>query len=258
MPPTELPETLCVSLHDVAPQTWPQCLQLLQAIWSVADIPVTLLVVPAYHKAACYRGGSFESLLDDLLVRGNELALHGYTHLDDGPPAQGLRNIFWRNIFTQQEGEFSALDAAEARHRLELGLDWFAQRHWPVSGFVAPAWLLNAAAWQVLQDFPFLYTTTIGYFHLLPERHSLFSPSLVYTARNSAGRALSPSANSLLATVLHAAPLVRLSLHPQDAAYPKLVLYTQRLLEKLLASREAMTKASFAEKWRQVMTRQVS
>jgi uncharacterized protein len=258
MSPTELPGTLCVSLHDVAPQTWPQCLQWLQAIWSVADIPVTLLVVPAYHRAYADSTSGYEGLLDLLLARGNELALHGYTHCDDGPAAQGLRGKFLRNVYTQHEGEFSALDASEARRRLELGLAWFARRHWPVKGFVAPAWLLNDAVWQVLKDFPFAYTTTLGYFHLLPEQRSLLSPSLVYSARNTAGRVLSPRCNSLLATMLQTAPLVRLSLHPHDAAYPALIRHAQHLLEKLLASRQATTKIAFAQIWRQTAGDQFS
>jgi uncharacterized protein len=251
MPPTELPRTLCVSVHDVAPATWPQCLRLLQAIWAVADIPVTLLVVPAFHQAAPIPADAYENLLDDFLLRGNELALHGYTHFDDGPAPHGLRDKFMRHVFTRQEGEFSALEAAEARRRLQLGLAWFEQHHWPADGFIAPAWLLNDAAWQVLQDLPFQYTTTIGYFHLLPEQRSLFSPSLVYTARNQIGRTLSPRLNKLLATTLQRAPLVRLSLHPQDANHPQLIRHAQSLLEALLESRQAATKASFARQWRQ-------
>ena len=45
----EAPHALCVSIHDVAPATWELCAKLFDAIRDVADIPVTLLVVPAYH-----------------------------------------------------------------------------------------------------------------------------------------------------------------------------------------------------------------
>jgi predicted deacetylase len=37
---------LCVSIHDVAPATWTECRTLLEAVAAVADIPLTLLVVP--------------------------------------------------------------------------------------------------------------------------------------------------------------------------------------------------------------------
>jgi hypothetical protein len=44
------------------------------------------------------------------------------------------------------------------------------------------------------------------------------------------------------------APLVRFSLHPPDARYPELMRHTQRVLEKLLARRSAVTKAECARR----------
>jgi hypothetical protein len=250
---------LCVSIHDVAPPTWPDCLRLLGAVRAVADIPVTWLVVPCYHasEADCDSGensdeqNSYERALRDLLAQGHELALHGYTHLDAEMARGGLRGRFVRDIYTRGEGEFAAIDAKEAMRRLELGLAWFGRRNWPVKGFVAPAWLLSDGAWEALRKSPFEYTTTMRRFHLLPQRQSVFSPSLVYTARNAIGRSLSKRWSGLLASLLRTAPLVRLSLHPRDAAYPELVRHFQHLLEDLLASRDAITKASFAQLWRE-------
>lgn len=251
MPPNEsgaLGRSLCVSLHDVAPATWPQCAQLLAAIRAVAPIPVTLLVVPAYHRqpVSAVDAAAFDRLLEARLAAGDELALHGYTHLDEGPPAAGWRQNFLRRIYTTSEGEFSAIDAAEASRRIAQGLDWFAQRQWPVKGFVAPAWLLGPGAWQALRQFPFDYTTTLRYFYTLPQRQALLAPSLVYAARNRSGRWLSSRRNALLAQALAQRPLVRLGLHPKDAAYPPLIRHFQRLIEQLLVGRQALTKAEFA------------
>ncbi|MFS2004035.1 DUF2334 domain-containing protein [Duganella sp. CT11-25] len=244
-------KAVCVSIHDVAPATWPACLRLLQAVRQVADIPVTLLVVPRYHGAATRHAG-YEAMLGALLAQGHELALHGYRHLDRAPPARGLRGLpgrYWREVFTTGEGEFAAIDAVRARRLLALGLAWFAARGWPVSGFVAPAWLLGAGAWQALQqEAAFSYTTTLTHFHLLPARRALFSPSLVYTARNRGGRCLSPPAVTALAGCLAPAPLVRLGLHPRDAEFPRLVLHAQRVLGTLLERRQALTKAAFARR----------
>lgn len=244
MSPTDKP-ALCVSIHDVAPATWDDCLRLLHALRAVADIPLTWLVVPRYHGSAA-ASARCEAMLGVLLARGHELALHGYTHLDTAPAGGGLRLRLLRRVYTQGEGEFAALAADEARRRLELGLAWFGQRGWPVSGFVAPAWLMGEQAWRVLPEFPFEYTTTLSHFHLLQARRALFSPSLVYAARNAAGRRLSPPVAGALAGLLRAAPLVRLSLHPRDARYPELVRHAQQLVERLLASRQALTKAAFA------------
>ena len=143
MPPTE-PKALCVSIHDVAPDTWADCVRLQRAVRAVADIPLTWLVVPRYHGRAP-AAPAMERALDALLAQGHELALHGYTHLDSAPPARGLRSRFLRTVFTQGEGEFAAIDEADARQRIALGLAWFAERGWPVRGFVPPAWLLGEA-----------------------------------------------------------------------------------------------------------------
>ena len=90
-------------------------------------------------------------MLSALLARGHELALHGYRHLDSGPPASGWRKRWLRGVYTRHEGEFSALSAAQSRLLLALGLQWFGRRGWPVDGFVPPAWLLGSGAWLALR-----------------------------------------------------------------------------------------------------------
>jgi len=158
---------LCVSIHDVAPATWADCLRLVEAVRAVADIPLTWLVVPHYHFRP-EQSPAMEACLNVALERGDELALHGYSHLDTEARGGGLRARFLRNVYTRREGEFAALAEAEARRRLELGLDWFAARGWTPTGFVPPAWLLGEGAWRALRESPFAYTTTFSHFHCLP------------------------------------------------------------------------------------------
>jgi hypothetical protein len=245
---------LCVSIHDVAPATWPDCLRLVQAIRAVADIPLTWLVVPHYHFRP-EQSPAMEACLNAALERGDELALHGYSHLDTEAASGGLRERFLRNVYTRREGEFSALPEDEARRRLELGLAWFAERGWTPSGFVPPAWLLGEGAWRALRAGPFAYTTTFSHFHCLRDADgrpvsakALLSPSMVYAARNRSGRFLSPRVADATAAMFAKAPLVRFSLHPPDARYPELVRHTQRVLERLLERREAVTKEECARR----------
>jgi predicted deacetylase len=381
---------LCVSIHDVAPATWSDCLRLVEAVRAVADIPLTWLVVPHYHFRP-EQSPAMEACLNVALERGDELALHGYSHLDTEAGSGGLRARFLRNVYTRREGEFAALTEAEARRRLELGLDWFAARGWTPTGFIPPAWLLGEGAWRALRDAPFAYTTTFSHFHCLrggaqrragrdheaararpthershasgfasaaqgyrgsegvsvqhgngnaqgsgnaqggPGNHSgqsssnrqfdqgnwtgplgpgsqpdvrsscgiadrygehdgaalldghdprelqhdlhvddphdlrrdlhtpfvqnnrrgthaILSPSLVYAARNRGGRLLSPRVADATAAMFARAPLVRFSLHPPDARYPELVRHMQQVLERLLAQREAVTKAECARR----------
>ena len=242
-----------MSIHDVAPDTWSDCVRLGQAVRAVADIPLTWLVVPRFHGRAMV-APAMEHGLDALLAHGHELALHGYTHLDSAAPTSGLRKRFLRTVYTEGEGEFAAIGEAEARRRIVLGMAWFAARGWPLHGFVPPAWLLGEAAWRALRAFPFAYTTTWSHFHLLPARRALWSPSLVYAARNASGRIVSPRAASVLASLLAPGPLVRLSLHPRDARHPALVRHAQQLLERLLAERAPRTKAAFASEWTAALT----
>lgn len=245
MPSNERP-VLCVSIHDVAPATWPECMHLLHALRAVADIPLSWLVVPRYHGSGSV-SRPFERQLGELAADGHELVLHGYTHRDDAPLG-GWANRLVRTICTEREGEFSALDRDQARRRIELGLHWFSQRGWPVSGFVAPAWLMSAGTHAALADYPFAYTTTWSRFLLLRPRRSVLAPSLVYAARNATGRRLSAPAAAVLAGLCRRAGLVRLGLHPRDAHHPALVRHAQGLVERMLEQREAVTKAAFAQR----------
>nr|WP_229477088.1 DUF2334 domain-containing protein [Massilia rubra] len=169
--PPDQRAALCVVIHDVAPATWPDCLRLSQAVREVADVALTWLVVPRWHGSEA-RSPVFEAALDGLLADGHELALHGYSHLDTAARSSGWRSRFLRGVYTEGEGEFAALDVGEARRRIALGRAWFDARGWPVSGFIAPAWLLGDGAWEALRASPFIYTTTWRHFHCLMPREA--------------------------------------------------------------------------------------
>ncbi|HEY8099768.1 MAG TPA: polysaccharide deacetylase family protein [Burkholderiaceae bacterium] len=240
---------LCVTIHDVAPHTWSRCQRWLQAIHSVANIPVTLLVVPNYHRHKTYNQAPFDRLLEQRLCLGDELALHGYAHLDEEKAPTGLWNKFVRRVYTLGEAEFYAIDADEARRRLNMGLEWFARNRWPITGFVAPAWLLGEGGWKALQEFPFRYTTTMRQFYFLPERKVIHSPSLVYSARNTLFKHVSFLRNSAVYSMYQNAPILRIGLHPNDVLHPDIVKDTQHLIEKFLKNRLAMTKIGFTDMW---------
>src|SRR5213076_3126870 len=108
---------------------------------------------------------------------------------------------------------------------------------------------LGEGGWRAVREAGFAYTTTMSHFHVLAARRGLCSPSLVYTARNATGRLLSPCMAGTLAGLLAPNPLVRLSLHPRDAHYPQLLRHAQHLIARLLASREPLTKAGFAQRF---------
>jgi uncharacterized protein len=240
---------LCVSLHDVAPATWASCQRVLSAIREVAEIPLTLLVVPAYH-GQCSAQREFEEAITTELLAGHELALHGYFHLDPQVPSDVIDWVR-RRIYTAGEGEFCGLSEEEARERLTLGARWFAARGWPLSGFVAPAWLLGSGAWKALRTQNQLqYTSTLTQLIALPELRPIPAPCLTYSVRSAWRRPTSIVWNTLLSRITENAPVLRLGLHPNDAESLSVRRSWQRLLERALTDRTPATKADFMRQWR--------
>lgn len=238
---------LCVSLHDVAPATWNACRRVLQAVRDVADVPVTLLVVPVYRGEPAALAPEFTAQLSRLAEQGHELALHGYYHRDTGV-ARSSRDWLLRRIYTAGEGEFCALAEAEAAERLHLGIRWFDAQGWPLEGFVPPAWLVGEGAWRALRAQPRLrYVTTFGRLHLLQQRTSLPAPCLTFSTRSALRRAAA-LAWAGAARCGRGEAVLRLALHPHDADYPALRRAWQRRLAQLLRQREPLTKAAAARR----------
>ena len=239
------PPAVCVAIHDVAPATWPRCATLLAAVERVAPVPLTLLVVPNHHRRNPGLPAWYRDALAERIAAGDELALHGFFHLDEGPRPETLADWYRRRILTAGEGEFAALPASAARRRLNAGRQWFERHGWPLRGFVAPAWLLGRGAWHAVSNSRFAYTTTATHFHLLHPWQGIAAPAIAWSTRSRMRRAL-----SLLWNGLRPAPagpaLVRIALHPDDALHPDVVRQAQHLLEVLLHQREAMTKIAFA------------
>lgn len=236
---------VCVVLHDVAPATWPSCEALLRAVDAVAQVPITLLVVPEYHHGQPIDAApDFVRAIERRLVRGDEAAMHGCFHWDDLPvrtPMEWLR----RRVYTAAEGEFAALDETAARERLERGIATFRRLGWPVRGFVPPAWLLSRGACAALADSPFCYTSTRGQFYLLPEWRAVGTASLVWSVRSGLRRRAFGLMNRWLLHRLRDAEVLRLGLHPVEGAYPEVVEFWLAALRTCLATRVPMTKANW-------------
>lgn len=229
---------LCVVLHDVAPATWPACQRLLDALGAIGDFPVTLLAVPRYHGEP--RDAGFERWLCERAALGDEVALHGYTHLDAGRPSGGL-DFIRRRFYTRGEGEFWDLPFAQAKERLEAGTEWLRSLGLAPVGFVAPAWLMGAQAWEALRCQTFDYTCTLRRLYLLPELRSVVCQGQVYSHSSAWRRAMSLVWNESLSRLQTGQRIVRLELHPSDVDYPALRRSWQRLARRQVRSRHACT-----------------
>jgi uncharacterized protein len=233
---------VCVVLHDVAPSTRAACVRALAAVAQVADVPATLLAVPRYHGEAATP--ELVEWLSARQRRGDELALHGWSHRDDEKPG-GAVDRLRRRVYTRGEGEFWALSEREATRRIEAGVAWFRDNGWPPAGFVAPAWLLGPGAWQALATQRFEYTATLRELVHLPGRARVKSQSVVYSTSSAWRRQTSLLWNAAVARLERGNPLLRLELHPRDADFADVRRSWQKVLERALRDRRAVTVADF-------------
>lgn len=239
---------VCVTVHDVSPQTWAACRQVIAELRQVADLPLGLLLVPCWHHRPWPESGTFIDEIGAMRRDGHELVLHGYTHWDDGPEPRDPFDHFRRQLLTRNEGEFSALDSDAARAALEAGIASLAAHAWPIEGFVAPAWMLSTAAVNVLAGSGLRYVGLFSGLLTLPDRRLLPSVALTYSCRHPAGDWLTRGAVSAVALAQSRFPLLRIALHPADARRPANLRHAQRLLEAALKTRSPMTEAAYVKR----------
>jgi len=229
----------------VSPVTWPACERLIELVKSFgAEIPITLLVVPEMHRRAPIdESPAWRPLVDRVLARGGEIALHGLWHVDDGGPSPSLGAFFARRFLTAGEAEFAALDAPSARSRIDKGLAMLRSCGWRAAGFVPPAWQISAAARGVLAEFGFGYTTTAGTITVLPSGAHWSVPCLGFSARSALRRAVSRLWIGRQVRRLAREPALRVALHPVDAEHDSTFESWREFLGALLRDRRAVTKS---------------
>lgn len=238
---------LSLVLHDIAPETWPDYIDFVAKVDALArrhgPIPITWLVVPDFHhRSDCRRDGAFLENLQRRRAMGDELALHGYYHCDDAPSPRTPRDWFMRRFYTW-EGEFYALDENEAAQRLDKGIELFRSQGWPLTGFVAPAWLMSQGARRALAKRNFCYTSDPQHLYTLPDYTRLEAPGLVWSARSAWRRGLSRLASETQRWRSREAPLLRLGLHPVDMRHARVQAYWLAVLERLIhEGRRPITK----------------
>jgi uncharacterized protein len=234
-----------VSLHDVAPDTWPACERLLSML-DPFGVPVTLLVTPHFHRGRRIDADeAFVRSIRHRVSRGDDVVLHGYFHLDAAGPPTGLREWFLRRVLTASEGEFAAIDAAEARRRIAVGAGLLQAAGLQPAGFVAPAWLLGAGAREALAESALAYTCTRDVLYALPSFEAVRAPSLVYSTRAAWRRVASRHWNRRRLAMLSSEPRLRAALHPADAAHPAVLDDWTSLLGTLARTRRPVLESSW-------------
>lgn len=234
---------LVVSLHDVHPSSLAAVAQQRAQLRARGVRRFTLLVVPRWHSVESVESDAeFVKTVSRWQAEGDEVVLHGWTH-----SCAGMRerpgDWFWTRLYTSREAEFHLANSEETRIRLTTGRELFDRLGWATVGFIAPAWLMAAHTVPILRELGFAYTVTRqSVLPLAQNAHPLTSPSLCYSTRSLWRRAASRVWNPSLARKLRQAPLLRISLHPGDFAYPEVWHQVCRLTERSLkAGRIAQT-----------------
>jgi predicted deacetylase len=252
------PPLLAVAIHDVAPRWLPEVTALREALarWGVDR--VTHLAVPHFHRgvrlvdhpATC-------RWLRDCAAAGDELALHGYHHLQRGTPAPLLDRLRAR-MWTAGEGECldpdGDLSDLLTRGRAELA----SILPFPAGslGFVAPAWLEPRGFSSLLSRLGFAWHETSRFVERVspspsPARapHRLFSPVIGFATRTPLRESLSVAwARLLLATTFSPSSPARLStlriaVHPADLHSSRVMSALERSVRRALTFARPVTTA---------------
>jgi predicted deacetylase len=235
---------VCVVLHDVTPARWDGCTRVLRQLRLLAEqagveLPVTLLVVPALQGDPTPTAAPSRYLrwLHGMARAGHELALHG-------PPARAWASGLMRRRPGERssagDDASSALPHEEALQELARARSWAQAHGLRVHGFMAPAWLPDAASGVAASAAGFAYTCTPTRVVALPEGQALSAPRLVFGARLRWRTAWSLLWNSARAWQARHAPVLRLELHPGDCDSPAVRRCWTRVLARALQDRQPL------------------
>jgi predicted deacetylase len=235
-------ESLVVSVHDVAPATRSRVEEIVAELAHRGVSVCSLLVVPNYHHHGCFTADrTFVRWLQDLEAKGHEIVIHGYFHERPAGNSENLSEQFFTRLYTKGEGEFYDLDYDEALRRITQAREEFAEAGLTPRGFIAPAWLLSAAAERAARDAEMEYTTRLSAVRDLRSGEDFPARTLAYSTRSGWRRTASLAWNNVLARHLAAAPLARISIHPPDRDHPEIWRQLLRLTDRLIENRTATT-----------------
>jgi uncharacterized protein len=232
--PAELPRTLCISLHDVAPATLADCARILGFLDDLQLGPVALLVIPDLHGTGRVdRDRRFMTFVESRILHGDEIVLHGYRHDAGAPQGRGLRAWLARRMRAGLQAEFSSLPFEAARTRLLHGLAILRSAGWQPSGFVAPDWRMSSGTCDALEDLPLRYFSTRDAVTLLGSQQRVPAPTLTIGASAVWGRTPGWSWMRALATLRATNPILRIALHPTDQRNPAFERFWRHLRHRI-------------------------
>lgn len=229
------PRALYVSIHDVHPASLDRVQEIRRALKGVGVDRVTLLAVPWYHnKLSMAKDFRLVAYLHERVGLGDEVVMHGVTHLWDERLGVGFRGAFWRlfeKILTDHEGECLGMDQESLLERLKRGMSMFADAGLFPSGFVAPGWMLAKKHWAVVKRAGFGYLATFGWLVDLHRGLAIRSRVVSGSVRTALRKRLAlPYVR--LGVRLQRSSILRVEFHPGDADSKAYFQGVLRILEQ--------------------------
>jgi len=256
LPTTALLPSLVLSIHDVSTVTWKRVARMLQDLAEVG-VPVTsLLVIPDHHrKGRIDADPEFSSWLKEVVAQGHEAVLHGFYHLRPTQKGENLATRLITRSYTAGEGEFYDLSFEQASALLRQGREALqccgeTPDGSQIRGFIAPAWLLGAAAERAVRSEGFGYTTRIGTVIDCRQGRQYAARSMVYSVRSGWRRTMSLIWNEALFHALKKTPLLRIGLHPPDWDHEAIRRHALACIAQTAATREVITYQGWLDRWR--------
>lgn len=211
---------LVVSLHDVAPATADASRRWLHLV-ERHGMRATLLVVPGpWRGASLAADPGFAGWLRDAHARGHEISLHGWEHRAARAWSRSVRGAYGR-VLSRGCAEFWQLDEPAARLRIADGLDVLRSHGLRADGFTPPAWLASDAARRAARGLGLTYTTT--QWSVIDLRDG--GRVRAFAVSQRPGSRVTPIAAGIARTItarhLRRGRLLRLALHPDDLAHPR-------------------------------------
>jgi predicted deacetylase len=232
---------LVISLHDVTPFHLERVRKAEAVFRDLGLAKLTYLFVPEYHGGyAAAADAGFRAWCRQERPFAVDWHLHGYHHLEDAETAGpgGTADFLKRRLLTAGEGEFLALDAATQRKKLEAGMESFRSclAADPL-GFVAPAWLFNAALPPTLKSLGFRFTEDQRRMYRVDTGAQLHSPVITWATRTWLRKYGSLAVCPLLARLWAKAPVLRVAMHPFDFDHAGTVANIRGVLRRATAGR---------------------
>lgn len=232
---------LVATVHDVAPRWLAEVQILRRALTRWGADRVTLLAVPHFHRGVrLVDDGATVAWLRACAATGDEIALHGYYHLQAGSPERWVDRVRAR-LWTAGEGE-CLCPGQDLATMIERGRDQLAGCLPVPVGFVAPAWLEPSDLAGLLQRLGFAWHETSMYVEALAPRSRIIAPVIGFATRTALREALSIAWGRTLLRVTHTgAPVVRIAVHPADLRSPRVMAELERTVRATAQAGRAVT-----------------